>query len=852
VEGSSPDAQAVSEALALLQEYLSDQVPPLFFADSIEPLLRLPAELVAGEIRAWIAAQYRGATALPISDYLFHAAKKVHLLKELQLVAGPSLEAFSKGLFDILLEICPEEDRDSLKDDLQHLDESQTVLATAVEMLHRRSDEEAEEDSGPPLRSDSAIATQPRPPSAPVAHEKASLPAGVAQGLRRLGLLLDRLEREASSAANQEPDAPPAPGPAAAPAATAVASEALVEAVTSSRTPQELEAHLAGLRRLGVGTSPERIFRLLGERLPNWAPPSPGHAQEGETPAPEEGSARAVRQMMDLAADPAESARRYGDLVRAAAEQFNAGSLGRAVTMFDLAGRMAAEKKLPPSVTKTVKERGFDTLSGELLRTFSAQEDAHPLLRRVLSFFTDLSPEALLGHLEEEPARERRRLLLGLLVAHGETARTRALEMLRASLSGASDHSWQLERNLLHLLRIMPRGQDADANAEIDVLLRASEPGGPLPVVREAVAALGQIRHPRAEQTLLARLSELETALSGERKLPYEREEIRGLLDRVVPALARLPSRDARRAVAAHALKRHSALGDTLARAAELGTQNLADDPELLARLQAALRDELPGKLLGITLRSERRARTIDGLVALLEGTTSPQVRELFADIVRRFPALACAQRASRALARREDEAPHPQEAHTLTGDLALLGLPNLLQNLGESQLTGVLTLLDAAGETAGSISLSGGLVVAARRGPLGGPTAVYDLLERQKAVRFVFVRAADGAPPAADPGGSPMSVMGLVMEGMRRFDELCRATALVPDDARFRASARKPSRHPDEPDVQLTRQAWLKAVAGSTPAECEREIHQDAFRVRRLLEHWVEEGSLERRQGSS
>ena len=62
MSGQPPNAE-LDEAILELQQYLSDSLPPLVVADSIQLLLKYPAEAVVPTIRAWTAAQYRGAAA---------------------------------------------------------------------------------------------------------------------------------------------------------------------------------------------------------------------------------------------------------------------------------------------------------------------------------------------------------------------------------------------------------------------------------------------------------------------------------------------------------------------------------------------------------------------------------------------------------------------------------------------------------------------------------------------------------------------------------------------------------------------------------------------------------------------
>ena len=90
-----------------------------------------------------------------------------------------------------------------------------------------------------------------------------------------------------------------------------------------------------------------------------------------------------------------------------------------------------------------------------------------------------------------------------------------------------------------------------------------------------------------------------------------------------------------------------------------------------------------------------------------------------------------------------------------------------------------------------------------------------------------------------------PRDVMGLLLEGMRRNDELQRFIALVPDDVTLMKTSVKPTPHVEEDDPALVREVWIKASSGASIAECERQLATDSFRVRRLVAHWLEQGAL-------
>jgi hypothetical protein len=79
----------------------------------------------------------------------------------------------------------------------------------------------------------------------------------------------------------------------------------------------------------------------------------------------------------------------------------------------------------------------------------------------------------------------------------------------------------------------------------------------------------------------------------------------------------------------------------------------------------------------------------------------------------------------------------------------------------------------------------------------------------------------------------------------MRRYAELQRANALVPDDAALEATGSSPTAVPDEQDYDLVVILWQKACAGVTARQCEVDLPVDPYRIRRALAHWFEEGAL-------
>jgi uncharacterized protein DUF4388 len=812
------DNPELQEALYELQQYLSDRLAPLMVADSLGMLLALPAELVAAEIQAWISAQYHGTGAqVPISDYLFHALRKIHVVGDFHLIPEAALATYFQELKVLLLEFCPEEDRELLRTNLARLGDSVGGPPPPVEVLHRQPGGEGGIASAP-------LATKPPAPAA-------ALSAEMARGMRRFTLLLEQLAR-----------APlPKPGPAdpgAPDARSELLSQALSAAAGSATSGQEMDQYLEKLRQSGVAAHTDQLFRALGESLPGWSVPLPAGGAATIT-----GPAEAMYRIVALAPSYEEAARRFRDLVQAAVHQFNEGLLSRAATMFGVAERVVAEKKVGQPVADAVQKSSNEVLSPERLKKFAESPDRHALLRGVMGFYSRLTPQGLLHELREEERRDRRRLILALLEVHGPAARAAAMESLETSLSGGAHEADPFyQRNLIYLLRLLPRPDEVPVEPEIDVVLRAAPVGAAGVVLKEAMHGLGRIHHEKSEAALLSYLRALEAMAGKPDTAAYDSTEIWALLDRAASSLVALGTRGALLAVVDHGLKAQPELGDTRMRLMELGGHDLSAQPALVARLSGVLKAELPKSVMGIVLKKGDDA--IRPLVAALAGTSSADVRALLKDVATRYADDSFGQAAAKALAaQRAAVGTKPAAAPSLSGDLELFGLPNLLQNLGDNRTNGLLTLFTADGTVASVLALEGGRLRSCQTGALRGKEAFYQLCERP--FPGTFALATHREVSAQKPAEPALEIVPLILEGLRRHDELRQAVALVGDEARLQGTGTVPTPLPDETNEALVETVWKMALAGSPPRGCESEVPVDAYRVRRLLAHWVEEGAV-------
>jgi hypothetical protein len=826
---AQPPNPELQEALLELQQYLSDSVPPLVVADSVQLLMKYPPQALIPTIRAWTAGQYRGAagSSVPLSDYLFHALKKIHMMGEFKLVAREPLEAYLGQLKQVILALCPDEDRAMLLENLSRLGESSAGVSP-VQTIFRQVPTEG----GPRASASAAAAAAGMRPSDTAAVS--------AEALRRFSVLLERLEAQGALGSA----APAAPG------AKPLEAEALAYAGRSSHSNKELEHYLAKLKEMGLEAGTDNLFRALAQSLPGWVLPG-----RGGTSSPlagmESGALGAMRRIITEAEDSAEGGRRFQEMVKAGIERFNEGSLPQAVSMLELADRLVTEKKVDRGSAEIVRRKLGDTLDPEQLRKVAELPDQHAFLRSVLRFFTSLTPAGLLEELKHEQKRDRRRVILLLLEVHGAPTRTAAFEQLSHSRGPATgEEEWFFRRNLLYLLRRIPRDAgSAAAGTEADILVQHAQLGIPLLVVKESIAAMGQLKDEKTEDGLINLMSDLEAMLAKPEEAPYEAKDLRILLDRVAATMARLPSQKLRRALIEHGGKRQAYLGDTMARLSDLGTQNLSDDPGTVEMLLAITKASLPFKLLGVTLR--QNDQNLVHAIEALASTPLPPVRKALEDISARFGGQDAGKAAARVLSGFE-KATAPTEqaapaggAAALQGDLELFGLPALLQSLAESAASGSLTLREPKGGDAFAVLiLREGKLVECRRGHLRAEEAFYQLLERPCPGQFAFVK--ENVP--ARPDVTPREILPLTLEAMRRYDEFQEAAALVPDTIFLERTDVKPTSHSGEKDGAFLKALWERVSDGATPQDCERAIASDSYRIRRVLVHWMEQGALKAR----
>jgi hypothetical protein len=157
-----------------------------------------------------------------------------------------------------------------------------------------------------------------------------------------------------------------------------------------------------------------------------------------------------------------------------------------------------------------------------------------------------------------------------------------------------------------------------------------------------------------------------------------------------------------------------------------------------------------------------------------------------------------------------------------------------------------VLRITDPLGDELATITLEKGKFRDCRSDGLTGEVALFQLIERPTPASFGFV--SHPASAEDQPGETLRDLVPLFFEATRRYDEFQQACMLVPDYACLRPTGTRPTPPPEEDDPLLIRTVWQRASSGVSALECESGATVDSYRTRRMLAHWVEEGSLEPR----
>jgi hypothetical protein len=143
---------------------------------------------------------------------------------------------------------------------------------------------------------------------------------------------------------------------------------------------------------------------------------------------------------------------------------------------------------------------------------------------------------------------------------------------------------------------------------------------------------------------------------------------------------------------------------------------------------------------------------------------------------------------------------PSPSGARALEGNLSVLPLPELLQFLHISGRDGVLVISDESGRPRAVIHYQATQIIDATCDGIAGADAVYAAMAHQSG-RFEFISGKAEHRVVT----IRMSVQNLILEGLRRLDELSHMATLLPADDRPLYLAPEPP----QDDIRLTAREW-------------------------------------------
>ncbi|GMU66034.1 MAG: hypothetical protein AMXMBFR36_23080 [Acidobacteriota bacterium] len=582
------------------------------------------------------------------------------------------------------------------------------------------------------------------------------------------------------------------------------------------------------------------IFRAFAAAVPDQLAP----AGAASTSPPVE----ALHRIVAVEQDRAKAATRWEQMVREAIGHFNEGAISRAVTLLELAARLVAEGEVSGETAARAREAAHLGLSRERLMEAALDPAQRALLRKVLDHFPGLAPKRLVDQIAVEGDRRARRLLLALLEVSGPAARAVVLSALEASHAGRvrGHDNWYLPRNLLYLLNRMPRPVDAEVDWELRVTTTYTALHLPVQLVREAAMFVAGLPTPAAGTLLVERMRELEKILVEGREGEVAVPQLWRVANALASALARAGTSEARLALVDHALSFHPRLGDTSARLADLAGEDLSGQPEVVAALLETLGTLAPARVLGVL--AARNEKAVERIVRTLATTRTPEARRGLEDLATRFPDREFGKLAARAVRPEIGLAPDPdarvepgpREEPALAGDLRFFSLPHLVQSLQQIQASGQVRLRGENGNVFAVFRLVDGRLAECVAGGLRGENAFYQAFQNPTGGRFEFFSEPDAPAVVAE------DVTLLLLEAIRRYDDLQNDRQVVGDDAYLRATARRPTLPADESDGELVRLVWTRVREGTSVVECEMAARRDSFTVRRLLAHWVREGAAQ------
>ena len=489
-----------------------------------------------------------------------------------------------------------------------------------------------------------------------------------------------------------------------------------------------------------------------------------------------------------------------------------------------------------------ILRKGHEALDPARLRQYMDKPDRHPQLQAVMAFFE----QGLGADDAPRPARDR--------VAPRQAAPA-ARPPGRARRDGARPRrgpgSWPrsstpapdfARRNWIYLLRLVPRPAGEPARAPRSPRSRASPlPASPRFLVKEALTYLGQTRHPRVAEALVALLGAWEAELdAGGDRRDRGGGGLRDPRPRGRRARAAGRAEGLARARRPRALPPPRARGDRGSPRRARARRTSPRAPTSWRRSSTRSRRACPAACWAGSWAA--RTRTCRASWPRLAGTRTPEVRALLEDLRKRYPAQEAGRAAARAL-----EAPPPalraaRRSPATPASSTPGACPRCCTGSPRARRPARSTSCPARAAPPGHDRLRAGPAGERALGPpRGGGGGLPALRARRSPARYAFDAGAARPGPAPFPSSAT-----LVREGVRRARRAPAHERGRPRGPAARGDGHRPRHRRGRGRLRPDRGAVGRRPAPACrPRQIEAELAADAFRIHRPLAQWLEEGAL-------
>lgn len=180
-----------------------------------------------------------------------------------------------------------------------------------------------------------------------------------------------------------------------------------------------------------------------------------------------------------------------------------------------------------------------------------------------------------------------------------------------------------------------------------------------------------------------------------------------------------------------------------------------------------------------------------------------------------------------------------------LAGKLCHFDMPTVVQTLINAKQNGLLSFMDDEGKTFAEVMLANGVIDRAWCGPLHGEEAFTEIFLLREEGEFIFRSTGSLDPESISPKAIEAPAMHLLMEAMRRADELAKLREELPDLKRIFEAATTSLDWPDPADTDIA-QAVLRLLRSPRPLEGLHELVPcSTYTFCRVVQILVETGQV-------